>query len=179
MEKVLIKEKEISLVELNREHKEVLLSWLSDKRLLAFWEGEDEVFTPDRIERDFYSDEPIKRCIIYKDDRAIGYAQMYEVDSELALEYEYEYKQNVFAFDLFIGIPELWDKGIGKKIVRLISSYLKNECGAERIIVDPHADNRRALMCYYSQSFVLVKHLKEHEKHNGKFVDCLLLEKIL
>ena len=35
----------------------LLLRWLTDRRVLEYWEGPSAVFTPQRIQEDFFEDE--------------------------------------------------------------------------------------------------------------------------
>ena len=106
----------------------------------------------------------------------MGYLQMYFLDKAQQSEYSYSGgEKKVSALDLFIGVPELWGKGIGGKVVKLAKEYLAT-LGAEVIIIDPHADNIRAIKCYEKAGFKKLKVLNEHELHNGKLVDCYLME---
>ena len=75
----IIKEKAISLRLLNEQDKNLLLKWLTDERVLNFWEGKSAVFDLDRITEDFYGEENVEviRTIIEYQGQAIGYCQMY------------------------------------------------------------------------------------------------------
>lgn len=91
-------------------------------------------------------------------------------------EYCYEGKEKtIYAIDQFIGEPELWGKGIGKRFLYLIQTYLVQEKGAEVILLDPHADNPRALRAYEAAGFQVVKFLPAHELHEGVMRDCWLM----
>lgn len=176
MENVLIEYKDIKLVELSNSHKMLLLSWLTDSRVLDFWEGEKEVFDLARIESDFYSVEvfDITRAIIKFNGQEIGYIQMYTLTDEMKVEYKYSGSEKCGAIDCFVGVPELWGKGIGSKFLVLAKEFLFKK-GVESIIIDPHCDNLRAIKCYEKVGFSKVKLLPKHELHNGKYVDCYLM----
>ena len=178
MSEILVCNSEIKLIKLNSEHKKLLLSWLTDKRVLKFWEGEDEVFDLKRIEEDFFAAEDfeiIKTIIVYKGE-CVGYLQMYFLNKEQQSEYSYFGKDKlVSALDCFIGLPDKWGKGIGSKVMKLAKDYLVSR-GAEVILIDPHTDNIRAIKCYEKSGFKKVKVLTRHELHNGKLVDCYLME---
>ena len=78
----IIKEKEISLRLLREQDKNLLLKWLTDERVLNYWEGKSAIFDLTRIEEDFYSEEGLIRAIIEYQGQAIGYLQMYKLDNE-------------------------------------------------------------------------------------------------
>lgn len=168
---------EVALRPLAPDDAPLLLRWLTDPRVLEYWEGPHEVFTPERIREDFYDDpDPTVRCIIQYCGRDIGYLQYYPLDSEGFAEYQYPRTElRVFGIDQFIGEPELWGKGIGRAFVRLICEFLRDGLGAQAVVLDPHADNLRAIRCYEACGFRKVKMLPEHELHDGVMVDCWLM----
>ena len=132
-----------------------------------------------RIEEDFYSEEDVEiiRSIIEYDGKSIGYVHMYKLNEELMNEYEYPITDKiVYGIDQFIGEPEYWDKGIGTKFMKLVLKYLFEEKKAEIVILDPHADNPRAIRCYEKVGFKKIKFLPKHELHDGELVDCFLME---
>ena len=168
---------EVSLRPLAPDDAPLLLGWLTDPRVLEYWEGPHEVFTPERVREDFYDDtDPTVRCVIQYLGRDIGYLQYYPLDSEGFAEYQYSRTElRVFGIDQFIGEPELWGKGIGRAFVRLICEFLQERLGAQAVVLDPHADNLRAIRCYEACGFKKVKLLPEHEMHDGVMVDCWLM----
>ena len=177
----IIKEKEISLRLLKEQDKNLLLKWLTEERVLNFWEGKSAVFDLDRITEDFYGEENVEviRTIIEYQGQAIGYLQMYKLDNEALEEYSYQsINKVIYGVDQFIGEPEYWNKGIGTKFMRLVLQYLTNSKGAEIVILDPHADNPRAIRCYEKVGFKKIKFLPKHELHDGEMVDCYLMEYI-
>jgi len=155
----------------------LLLKWLTDSRVLEYWEGPSTIFTAARIQEDFYEDEwNASRCIIEYESKPIGYLQAYQLDGEMFTEYGYPRQDRLtFGIDQFIGEPSLWGQGIGRQFIKLISEYLHTYCNARSIVLDPHADNERAIRCYESCGFQKVKRLPKHELHDGVMVDCYLM----
>ena len=93
------------------------------------------------------------------------------------LEYDYpETNECVFAMDQFIGIPELWNHGIGSEYVRLALRYLVEQKHADVVLLDPHKDNLRAVKAYEKAGFRIIGELPEHEMFEGEKVDCWLME---
>ena len=164
---------------LSENDKNLLLKWLTDERVLNFWEGKSSVFDLDRVTEEYYSEEDVEiiRTIIEYDGKSIGYVHMYKLNEELLNEYEYPLTNKiVYGIDQFIGEPEYWDKGIGTEFMKMVLLYLTNNKGAEIVILDPHADNPRAIRCYEKVGFNKIKFLPKHELHDGEMVDCYLME---
>ncbi len=154
-----------------------LLKWLTNPTVLEFYEGRDFQCSMEIVQEHFYDSDPwVERWAITYDSFPIGYLQSYHATEEMQQEYHYDgNEQVVYAIDQFIGEPELWGKGIGRTFLRLIQDYLVREKGAEVILLDPHADNPRAIRAYQSVGFQPVKFLPAHELHEGVMRDCWLL----
>ena len=177
--KQIIKENNILIRNLEEQDKTLLLKWLTDKRVLNFWEGKSAIFDLKRITEDFYTDEykEITRAIIEYKNKPIGYCQFYKLDNNDLIEYEYQKtNKTIYGIDQFIGEPEYWNKGIGTVFMKLVLTYLTTNKNAEIVILDPHADNPRAIRCYEKVGFKKIKFLPKHELHDGEMVDCYLME---
>ena len=97
-----------------------MLPWLTDQRVLEWVYGRDEVYTLERIRDEW---DPAARVaehvwphLITLGDRPIGYLQLvsahahndcYNADGDLT---------HAWAFDMFIGEPDLWDAGLGTSV---------------------------------------------------------------
>lgn len=175
---MIIGNESISLRLLTKQDKNLLLKWLTDERVLNFWEGKSTIFDTKRIEEDFYvEEEGLIRAIIEYQGKPIGYLQMYELDSESMKEYEYQTQNKVvYGVDQFIGEPEYWGKGIGTDFMKLALFYLFDKGQADSVILDPHVDNKRAIHCYEKVGFKILKSLPKHELHDGEMIDCYLME---
>ena len=163
---------------LGPEDKGLLLKWLTDPRVLEFYEGRDTKATPQWIQDHFYAgDEPeMRRCLLKYKGRPMGYMQMYPLTvQEAAEEYQYEGGDRIFAMDQFSGEPDCWGKGIGRKLISLALGYLVHSLGARTVLLDPHVGNERAVRCYEHCGFQKIRLLKKHEKHEGVMVDCWLM----
>lgn len=156
----------------------LLLKWLTDPENLEWWEGKSAVFTPERIQEDFYAEEPfLRRCIIEYQETVIGYLQVEKLDEALCGEYEYPHPEwTAFGIDQFIGEPEYRNRGIGRAFIKLLLDHLTSQEGADAVVLDPHADNPRAIRCYEACGFRKLRFLPAHELHDGKMVDCWLME---
>lgn len=171
--------KRVSFRTMNEDDLVLMLKWLTDDRVLEFYDGRDKKYTYETIcehYKEQWADE-LYRVIIEYDEIPIGYAQIYRVQDELFDEYHYpKTDEMVFAMDQFIGEPEYWNMGIGTEYCRVACQYLHEEMGADRVILDPRKNNPRAIRAYQKAGFEIIKDLPKHELHEGKKEDCVLME---
>lgn len=171
--------KRITFRPMNNDDLVLMLKWLTDARVLEFYGGRDKKYTQETICEHYTKQRADKRyrVIIEYDAVPIGYAQMYRIEGQLFDEYHYpKTDEKVFAMDQFIGEPEYWNKGIGTEYCRVVCQYLQTEMGADRVILDPRKNNPRAVRAYQKAGFQIIKELPEHELHEGKKEDCVLME---
>jgi aminoglycoside 6'-N-acetyltransferase len=156
-----------------------LAKWLSDPRVLEFYEGRDHPLTPQQATETFnptrMNAEGEIPCLILVDDRPVGYIQYYQVPDEQRFAYDLPAQGIIFGLDLFIGEPELWGHGVGKQTVNLMLDYLFSRQNASQVVLDPHASNLRAIRCYEACGFQKIKLLPAHERHEGSWRDCWLM----
>ena len=73
----------INIRELEKDDAKDLEKWLSNPVVLEYYEGRDQVFDMDKVQKKFYSYNPQKiRCIIEYEEKKIGYLQYYNLDEE-------------------------------------------------------------------------------------------------
>jgi aminoglycoside 6'-N-acetyltransferase len=150
--------------------------WLTEERVLAFYEGRDNPFPLDKVKQKYaprvLAEEGVTPCIMEHECHPIGYLQFYPADPK---EYQFDERGTIFALDLFIGEPDYWGRGLGTQFLRLLLCYLFEQRGADWVILDPHVDNARAIRSYEKCGFRKLKLLPQHELHEGKPVDCWLM----
>ena len=159
----------------------LMFKWLTNDTVLEYYEGRDVRFTMDTLSELYMEELPDGfRVIIEYRDLPVGYGQAYRTTGEMFDEYDYPDKgQTVFAMDQFIGEPEYWNRGIGTSFLKLMAVYLREQKSADRILLDPHKDNFRAVRAYEKAGFKIIKSLPEHEMFEGRKKDCWLMELIL
>lgn len=145
---MLLKIEKLEIRTLEENDKNLLVKWLSDPRVLEFYEGRDNPFDLEKVNNVFFAneDEEVK-CIVNFAGKDIGYIQFYELDDETKKEYGYV-NENVYGTDQFIGEVEYWNKGIGSLLVTSMVDFLIQQKKADRIVMDPQTRNKRALKCY-------------------------------
>lgn len=156
----------------------LLVKWLSDPRVLEFYEGRDRPHDLEMVRRRFIlkRGNPVQGCIVEYQEKPIGYIQFYPVTEEERDKYGYPSTESVYGMDQFIGEPEYWDRGIGTLLVRAMTEHLLHSKRADRVAMDPEVWNRRAIRCYEKAGFKKVKLLSKHELHEGEMRDCWLME---
>ena len=156
-----------------------LLAWLTDERVLEWVYGRDEVYTEERIRTEWDAAarhaENVWPHLIMLGERPIGYLQMvwahqhndcYKADGDLT---------HTYAFDMFIGEPDLWAAGLGTAVCEVAITALLDR-GANRVLIDPRVVNERATHVYEKVGFRTVKVLPGNELHEGVHCDCWLME---
>lgn len=155
-----------------------LARWLSDERVLEFYEGRDNPYDTARVRRKFLTKQERGQtpCIVELDGAPIGYLQFYPIDrATLDKEMGLDPTERVFGIDQFIGEPSLWGQGIGRCMILLILSYLFDREGADRVVLDPVVTNIRAIRCYQACGFERITILPGHEVHEGIARDIQLM----
>lgn len=77
-----------------------------------------------------------------------------------------------------VGLGTEWQgQGLGTDAVRTLARYLVHELGHHRLVIDPAADNRRAVRCYEKAGFRPVGVMRCYERgSDGTFHDSLLMD---
>ena len=165
-----IENDQIRIRDFKRADLPLMLKWLTDNRVLEFYEGRDVRFNMETLAEHFL--EEISdgfRMIIEYNGQAVGYGQAYQLSGEMFEEYDYHNDGRVvFVMDQFIGEPDYWNRGIGSEFLKMMSSYLKTNKGASCILLDPHKSNPRAIRAYEKAGLKIIKSLPKHELFEGK-----------
>jgi RimJ/RimL family protein N-acetyltransferase len=82
--------------------------------------------------------------------------------------------------DLFLD-PAVHGRGVGRDAVRTLASYLFNELGHHRLVIDPAVANVAAVRCYAAVGFKPVGVMRSYERdsggagwHDGLLMDLLI-----
>ncbi|MBY9079442.1 GNAT family N-acetyltransferase [Paenibacillus sp. HN-1] len=172
---MLYREGKITVRRLENRDRGHLADWLSDSRVLEWYEGRDNPFDPVKVDAAFFKKDETTRCLAEYEEQAVGYIQFYPLAGEEKRIYGYT-SENVWGIDQFIGEPECWNRGIGTMLVSSMVRYLMSRANAERIVTDPRTINDRAIRCYEKCGFRKIRMLPEREWHEGRYQDCWLME---
>jgi RimJ/RimL family protein N-acetyltransferase len=173
---------DIELKELTEDDLGHMLRWLTDDRLLMYYDGRDTVYDEVSIREDYLDPLPpdsYRKIVLYRGE-PVGYIQIFFADEELREEYCYSSDlEKVYAADMFIGVPEYWNMGMGTAMIEVLCAWLREERGAQAVILDPRKNNPRSIHVYGKCGFVQIGELPEHEIHEGEACDCILMERRL
>lgn len=174
---MLFKNEGLMVRKLQAKDNHLLVKWLSDPMVLEFYEGRDNSFVLEKVNKLFYNAGNDKvGCMVTYQGVNIGYIQYYPLDERTCKIYHYDGVENIYGIDQFIGETDYWNRGIGTQLVKSMVEYLFNQMGAERVVMDPQTSNKRALRSYEECGFKRVRMLPKHELHEGEYRDCWLME---
>ena len=104
----------------------LMARWLSNERVLQFYEGRDNPSDIDRVIEKFspraMGVDYVVPCLMLYQDNPIGYIQYYNLQESNGREYGLETIESVFGVDMFIGEPDLWGQGIGTSVLTMLKS---------------------------------------------------------
>lgn len=167
----LVEENDLSIRTIQKEDELHLLKWLTNDKVLAYYEGRDKKYTIDKVRSDFFVEDNETKCLIYKDNCPIGYIQFYPLNEVSGI----SLPVNSYGMDQFIGEPTYWNIGIGKRIVTMVVNYIIEKVEASLIVMDPQTWNTRAITCYEYVGFEKKCILSRNEFHEGEWRDCYLM----
>jgi aminoglycoside 6'-N-acetyltransferase len=103
-----------------------------------------------------------------------------EVDQQVAggIQYSEENEPDYrhAGIDIFLATAAQ-SRGLGGEAIRLLAGYLIRERGHHRLVIDPAADNYRAIRCYAAVGFRPVGIMRRYERgSDGSWHDGLLME---
>ncbi|MCU1375968.1 MAG: aminoglycoside 6-N-acetyltransferase [Actinomycetia bacterium] len=128
-----------------------------------WWPGEDRA----KIARDLLSDDDATVYAVLLDGMVAGIIQSYE-------ETDPDYRHAGLDIALH---PDVHDRGVGTDAVRTLARHLIEHDGHHRLIIDPAADNARAIRCYEKVGFRPVGVMRDYERgRDGTFHDGLLMD---
>jgi aminoglycoside 6'-N-acetyltransferase len=134
---------------------------VADPAIGEYW-GDDtvELESPD-------GDEPVHQWVVLVDGAVAGYVQAYE---ELDPQYTYA------GMDIFLA-PAFHGRGVGPEVLRTVARWLIDVRGDHRLVIDPRADNARAIAAYERIGFRRVGILRHYDRgRDGVLRDGLLLD---
>ncbi|MCA0457910.1 MAG: GNAT family N-acetyltransferase [Chloroflexi bacterium] len=74
-----------------------------------------------------------------------------------------------------IGDSDYWGKGYGREAVKLLLDYAFKHMHMNRVWLNTHSENERAIRCYRACGFVEEGRLRQHLWLNGRYVDRVIM----
>lgn len=141
-----------------------LAAMLREPTIAAHWHGYDE----ERVRRDLlHPDTDLRGWGILVDGRLAGAIQLGEVADP-------QYRHG--SVDLFLATAHQ-GKGVGPRAIAAVVDIAFRERGHHRLVIDPAADNMRAIRAFARAGFRAVGRMHAYEQGpDGTFHDGLLME---
>jgi len=136
-----------------------LYRWRNEPHVTRWWsEDDDSGPTLDVVTRNYGPDYDDKehRYIIEMDGRPIGYIQMYKLADWP--DYAALIQETGAGIDLFIGEPDLINKGIGTEVInRFVEDIVFDDPSITQCVIDPEIKNAAAIRAYTKAGFTPVR----------------------
>ena len=155
-----MKDKEINLRILNNTENDykLLEKWYQNKDVYLHFE--QRKLSYEEVQKKYCSrtslDSKIPVFMIEYNNVPVGIIQYQLINDENKKLYDLN-TDNSFEVDIFIGESNLYNKGIGRKSINLLSNYLFKEKKANAIVMCPLKKNKNAIRCYENCGFKIKK----------------------
>ncbi len=143
-------EAKVSFERVEDRHLPMLLAWLSEPHVRQWW-GDPEVELG--LIRDDCKSGEVDGFVFHVADEPVGYIQSWIPSQYDEEPWAKDLSPDTQGVDIFIGRPERTGKGFAPLALRAFAARLF-EKGAQRIVIDPDAGNRRAIRAYAKAGFV-------------------------
>ncbi len=142
------------------------ISWLNDKEVNRYMEVRfahqtKETVTP--FVQSFYSSAEKYMWGIYLDSEIIGTATLYDINRN--------HQRGVIG--IMIGEKQLWGKGYGTEVIKLITGFAFGELKLHKIVAGIVKDNQGSVRAFEKAGYKLEGIMNEHDCNNGQYVDAV------
>ena len=80
---MIFKKNKLNIRQLKESDVPLLAKWLSNPKVLQYYEGRDNPFNDEKVKSIFFTKDPsIQMCIVVYENIEIGYIQFYKLDDE-------------------------------------------------------------------------------------------------
>jgi RimJ/RimL family protein N-acetyltransferase len=160
----------------DRDDYESFVRWRNEPHVAEWWTTDDDP-TPTTFDRVVENYGPraedgswVTGCIITVGDRPIGYTQFYpwSGSADEAQEMGLPDIDGSFGLDIFIGVPDMVDRGVGSRAVALLARHLFDERDATAVALLTPVGNVRAHRAYEKAGFRKVNQTLDTDVVNGE-----------
>jgi aminoglycoside 6'-N-acetyltransferase len=155
---------------------EAFVRWRNEPHVAEWWSTDDDP-SPVTLEWVVAEYGPqaedaswVAGCIITVSDHPIGYTQFYPWSAAAgeAREMGIPDTDGSYGLDIFIGEPDMIDRGIGSRAVALLARHLFEERDARGVALLTPVGNERAHRAYEKAGFRKVKRTLDTDVVNGR-----------
>ena len=159
----------------DRDDYDLVVRWRNEPHVAEWWSTDDDP-TPMTLARVIethgsYDDEPwVTDCIITVGGRPAGFVQFYPWSQEAdeARELGISDADGSYGLDIYIGEPDMIDRGVGSRTVALLARHLFEERDATSVALVTPVGNDRAHRAYEKAGFRKVKQTLDTDVVNGE-----------
>jgi aminoglycoside 6'-N-acetyltransferase len=155
---------------------DLFVRWRNEPHVARWWTTDDDP-SPMTLEHVVETYGPraedgswVTGCIIAVADRPIGYAQFYPwaAESDEARELGIPDVDGSYGLDIFIGEPDMIDRGVGSRAVAALARHLFDEHDATSIALLTPVGNGRAHRAYEKAGFHKVRQILDTDVVDGE-----------
>jgi RimJ/RimL family protein N-acetyltransferase len=155
-----------------------MVRWRNAPHVREWWDPDEPPLTLDEARRTYApNEESAVSGVIELDGRPIGYVQVYPWDEEpdaidaIGL----PSIPGAWGLDIFLGEPDVLDRGLGSRAVDLLCRHLLEDRGATAVMIVAAVDNARALRSYEKAGFVRRARVLDTDTRGGRRVESWAL----
>jgi aminoglycoside 6'-N-acetyltransferase len=159
----------------------LVAGWRIVPHVRRWWDADLPPPTLDSAKEELQPDtvpgSPSTACIIELKAQPIGFFQFYRWASyaDEAVEVGIPFDDLTYGLDIFIGDPDQIGRGIGTKVVTLMTDYLIDELNASAVSLTTAVDNHAAQRCYEKAGFKKIKKVLDTDTYRGERVRSWLM----
>ena len=162
---------------------ELMAEWGNRPHVKRWWDPDDPPITVESVRTEYrpdtQPDSPGVACIVELANEPIGFIQFYrwaQYGGEADL-VGIPFDHATYGLDVFIAAPEQVDRGVGTRVVTLLSDYLIANKDASSVALTTDVLNARAIRCYEKSGFRKVKEVLDTDTYKGERVRAWLMIK--
>ncbi|TYR76639.1 GNAT family N-acetyltransferase [Rossellomorea vietnamensis] len=148
-------EKVILFKEMTAEDIPLMEKWLQSPPVYEFYGGKP--MEPEAVRKKYnpriLGSHFVRPYIFLYDGTPAGYLQKYKIEESQSFQWGFAKEESIIGIDCFIGESELFNKGIGTKMVKEFINQIIQEDTPSFIVLDPSMENKRAVRCYEKAGF--------------------------
>ncbi|MFC4712733.1 GNAT family N-acetyltransferase [Planococcus dechangensis] len=147
----------VSIRKMNHADLETMARWLSTEAVLKFYGDVNSPFSLQQVEKKYGpridGDVLVVPFIVELNGAPIGFMQYYKIEKCEQQTFGYPANLDVYGIDQFIGVPSLFNKGLGTIMVKKFIVSIVETTDADLVILDTAISNPRAIRCYEKCGF--------------------------
>lgn len=161
----------------------LLARWLNEPHVRQWWDPDQADATADSVRTTYgpYADPTSEGVTAFIEDggRPVGFVQFYpwSLEEEYCHKVGIEVEPGAWAFDVFIGEPDVVGTGVATRALDLVCRHLIDERSATAVVIVTETTNVRAHHVYEKLGFVKLHDFLDIDTRGGERVRSYLMRK--